>query len=157
MFAVFRVALRDLRRRDDVPVHQERGKEPKHGSGAVGTGKPAGPVVKEPRMTTGAVVGKKATLNAFMSLPPGECPTGRADDEVPGTGPARSDHRTCVSCSSRESRNCIARCPPASISGGTSAARSRAGTGEPERKRPALPTGLPAGPTSARGNGIHGT
>ena len=28
MFAVFHMALRDHRRRDDVPVHQERGKKP---------------------------------------------------------------------------------------------------------------------------------
>ena len=66
MLPTFRAGLQNLRRADDFPVREERGKAPEHRSGAVGTGEPDRPV-GEPRMNAGTAAGEKAATNGMSS------------------------------------------------------------------------------------------
>ena len=146
MFTVLDVGLRDLRRRDDTPVHQERGKKPEYGSGAVGTGKPAGPV-EEPRVNTGTVVGKKAIPDSLICRRQGNVRQVEPDDEVAAQGPAPNDQRTRVSLLFQGIPELHRE-----ISAGLDLRRNICPPGleqvpeEPERKSPAVLPGLPAVP-----------
>ena len=102
-------------------------------------------------MNTGAVMGKKATLNAFVGLCQGNVRQVEPDDEVVAQGPAPSDHRTRVSPLFQEFPELHRE-----MSAGLDLRRNICPPGleqmpeEPERKPPAPPTGLPAAPMSAR-------
>ena len=96
MIPTLRVAFCDRRRRDDIPVRQERGKTPEPRHGIVCTGEPDRPV-EEPGMNAGAVVGEKAAPNALVGCRQGNVRQVEPDEEVTAQVPARNEHRTRVS------------------------------------------------------------
>ena len=98
-------------------------------------------------MNTGAVVGKKATLNAFIGFRQGNVRQVEPDDEVTAQGPALYDHRACVSLLFQGVPE-----PCREMSAGLDLRRHICPPGleqvpeEPECKSPAVLPGLPAAP-----------
>ena len=160
MFAASGMGLRDLRCLDDVPVRQVRGEEPEHGSGAVLAGKPLRPVVEEPRVNAGAVVGQKAIPDSLVRRRQGNVRQGKPDNEVTAKGLEPADRGTCISPLLQD----VQELRHEASSGLDLRRRFRVPDleqmpEEPDRKRPAPRTGCPADlvPTRAAAFMAHET